>query len=461
MGINNPVACEKLKVFFDKYCDGASGKSFLIAISGGKDSMVLAHLMLDIRKKVDCELHAFHLDHNTRNGESEKDAIFVQGYCDENRITYHGEKHVFNNSSNFEEQARIVRYNCIEKLLEKYKIDFALTAHTLSDSIETVLMRIFRGTSVHGLQGIPVKRKRYLRPLLHYNTDEIMDYADRNHIVYRHDYSNEACDYDRNFIRNRVIPLIETRFPLESSVKGLISSAVDTSDLIIKAIKRDIEYRYENDSVVLKKFNGMDDLSQFKHTFAFLIRDVLNMKITSSLLSELYRNYIVNKTHLTIYKNNELEIKKTLLNNEPVIIFSKGFNNSSEIRPSVVSAKIINRFSVCYSNKDYFVRLCDYDQNKEVEDGVVLAFNNQKELILRPRIPGDRICHNKMTVKLKKICINLKMSAEQKNRVIVVTLDNKVAAFIFDPYLDNYMIDDSFLTFDKTKKILAINCRQK
>ena len=135
MGMKNTITCEKLTAFFDEYCNGSSGKTFLLAISGGKDSMVLAHLMLDIRKTTGCKIHVFHLDHSTRNGESEKDALFVQEYCDNNGVEYHGVKHVFENRSNFEEQARIVRYNYIDDLLDKYSIDYALTAHTLSDYV--------------------------------------------------------------------------------------------------------------------------------------------------------------------------------------------------------------------------------------------------------------------------------------------------------------------------------------
>jgi tRNA(Ile)-lysidine synthase len=105
-----------------------------------------------------------------------------------------------------QEFARKIRYDFFEALCTEHKADFVITAHHANDNLETLLMRLGRGTGLKGLLGIPQRNKNILRPLLQYTSEEISEYAKQNKIEWREDISNVSNDYLRNELRNAVIP---------------------------------------------------------------------------------------------------------------------------------------------------------------------------------------------------------------------------------------------------------------
>lgn len=181
---------------------------FLLAVSGGVDSMVMAHLFASCHLNFDVAHCNFHL----RDEASNEDMEFVQN------VDFLKDKKIFikefdtykiqrDSGKSIEMVARELRYSWFEELLPEY--DFLCTAHHANDNAETLLLNITRGTGYRGLNAIPQKNGKILRPLLDFSSQQIEDYARQNGISYREDASNLSLIYHRNKIRHQLIPILE------------------------------------------------------------------------------------------------------------------------------------------------------------------------------------------------------------------------------------------------------------
>ena len=121
----------------------------LIAVSGGPDSMCLLDLMLKYRDKTNIKIIVSHVHHNVRK-ESDDELLFVKDYCAANNVIFESMKINEYSGSNFECEARNKRYDFFDKLALKYGAKYLLTAHHGDDLMETILMRIVRGSNLKG-----------------------------------------------------------------------------------------------------------------------------------------------------------------------------------------------------------------------------------------------------------------------------------------------------------------------
>jgi len=189
----------------------------LIALSGGADSMALLSLLKAVQPFLKLQLAAAHCNFRLRGEESDADEAFCKVQCDALEIpifTIHFETEQFakENKMSLEEAARHLRYNFFYKLAHVEKCHKIVTAHHANDNAETILFNLFRGTSLLGLRGIRRKHEKLVRPLLGFEHNELLAYLDSKNISYRFDQTNLSETFDRNFIRLKVIPLIEERF---------------------------------------------------------------------------------------------------------------------------------------------------------------------------------------------------------------------------------------------------------
>ncbi len=196
----------------------ASGDKVLLAVSGGPDSMALLTLFLAVKPMLHCELAIVHCNFQLRGAESDADECFVRDHAlslglpcfvecfDTLRCAGELKKSV-------EESARILRYTFFDQVLLQQGYTRIATGHHSNDNAETILFNLFRGVSPPGLRGIRACNGKIIRPMLLLHKAEIAAYLKEKGVASRVDASNVANDYDRNFIRNRVIPLIEERFP--------------------------------------------------------------------------------------------------------------------------------------------------------------------------------------------------------------------------------------------------------
>lgn len=192
-------------------------RRLLVAFSGGVDSTALLLALEACRDDLDIELFACHVNHGLRGEESSKDAEFCAEICRSRSIPLQI-SNLEKLSSSAEAVLREARYGELEQAAKECGSTICLTAHTACDQVETMLFRLFRGTSPSGLVGIPEARVLssgilVLRPLLQLNREDGELYLRRIGVVPRRDSSNADSSYSRNYIRHEVVTVVEERFP--------------------------------------------------------------------------------------------------------------------------------------------------------------------------------------------------------------------------------------------------------
>ncbi len=210
-------------------------QTIAVALSGGKDSMCLLHVLLSRSKEYNLTIKAINVDHSIRGEESEKDSLFVKNYCKEKGVEllfYKVDAVKFSkeNGYSLEEGARILRYDIFSKILKEKRADKIATAHHLSDNFETVLFNLFRGTGLKGLNGITKERDYIIRPLINVSKSEINDYIEKNQIPFVEDSSNKDNDFSRNYLRNEVVPKILNKFENAEKTTKRLSEIVKEED---------------------------------------------------------------------------------------------------------------------------------------------------------------------------------------------------------------------------------------
>ena len=206
-----------------------------VAVSGGRDSMSLLHYLVEHHNDLLIRVIAIHVEHGIRGEESLADQAFVLNYCSEHDIPVcytkvdvpgYAKEHLIG----IEQAARELRYHYFDELLRKGVVDKIATAHQLDDQCETVLMRIFRGTGVKGLEGIPSARSgKYIRPMLSLSRLDIAEYCEAHQVPHVEDSTNYNLEYTRNFIRHEVLPVVEKMFPqYRKSIERLTGAAKET-----------------------------------------------------------------------------------------------------------------------------------------------------------------------------------------------------------------------------------------
>lgn len=182
----------------------------LIACSGGKDSMFLVYFLLQEQYNIGIA----HIDHKTRSGASTQDAEFVEAFCAAMDIPFHlktlseiDKQHL---RSNFQAEARALRYEFLERTRKEYAYDYILTAHHQNDQVESFFINLARSSGLAGLTGISEKRNYIVRPLLQIDRATLDQFVDNQQLEYREDESNASNEYQRNALRNEIIPRLRS-----------------------------------------------------------------------------------------------------------------------------------------------------------------------------------------------------------------------------------------------------------
>jgi tRNA(Ile)-lysidine synthase len=221
------------------------GDKVLVTVSGGPDSMALLHLFSTVSPVLHCSIGVAHCNFGLRGEESERDETFVREACRSLDVECHIRQ--FDTArvaaawkKSIEETARILRYEYFDELRHESGYSRIATGHHVGDNAETMLFNLFRGTAVSGLRGIRTRHGYIVRPLLPFSRKEIMDYLVEKGIGWRTDRTNLGIDHDRNFIRNRVIPLIEERFAykLKPALQRMSEHAGELDEFIERHVDR-------------------------------------------------------------------------------------------------------------------------------------------------------------------------------------------------------------------------------
>jgi tRNA(Ile)-lysidine synthase len=230
---------------FDEYLHRSDllqpGSRLLVAVSGGADSVALLRLLHAVNQSRHWrfKLVVGHVNHRTRGRESGQDAAFVKRLAKTLRLPHASRALRLKKpakGSPSEAALRDARLAAITSMARAARCDAVVLAHHADDQAETVLMRLLRGTSFHGLAGIAASRMmgvRFVRPLLEFTRQALRTYLADIDQPWREDVSNQSADYLRNRIRNEVLPLLESLQPqVRSSLVRLAAHAQDHQNLL-------------------------------------------------------------------------------------------------------------------------------------------------------------------------------------------------------------------------------------
>ncbi|WP_245985420.1 tRNA lysidine(34) synthetase TilS [Epilithonimonas hominis] len=283
-------------------------KTYLLAVSGGVDSMVLA----DLFQVSGFSFHIAHINYHLRNEDSNLDQKLVFDFCEKHKIPFHLYEVSENDNqpeNSIQNWARELRYRYFREIKEKENLDYIVTAHHLNDQLETFIINLSKASGIRGLSGIPQNENGILRPLLGFSKDEIYDFAKENQIDFREDQSNQKTDYLRNKIRHNIVPELQkinsdflTNFSKSihyiNQAKDFINQSVDDKIKILK-INSD-----KNQIIIDKqKFSKESELIRYEILKRFSFNDenemqkVLTAQTGSSFFNSEYQ-LIINRNEL-------------------------------------------------------------------------------------------------------------------------------------------------------------------
>ena len=395
----------------------------VIGCSTGPDSMALLDMLLKIREKYNLSIIVAHVNHNVRK-ESYEEAEFIKKYCEEKKLVCESMVIEDYGDDNFHNEARNIRYNFFENLVHKYDANYLMTAHHGDDLVETILMRMVRGSNLSGYSGFKtiVNMDGYyiVRPLIYYTKSELEEYDKENNVKYYIDSSNSKDKYTRNRYRKYVLPFLkEEEKDVHLKFLKFSNTLLEAEKFIDKARERAINRVMEDDKINIEKFLLEDSYIQ--------------KEILYYLLSEFYQDDLI------LLSDRHINLILSLINSDKA-------NSYINLPNEVIARKNYNYFEIIKEIEDI--------ANYEIEfDEIVMLPNNRKieriedttdnsnnicrlnsseislPLIVRTRKMGDRISVKGLngTKKVKDIFIDKKIPLlERDNWPIVVDSTGKV-----------------------------------
>ena len=431
------------------------GDRIVTGVSGGADSMCLLHFLVSHAESFSAKIIAAHVNHNLRGDEAVRDQKIVEKYCASLGIKCEVLSADINSISektgeSCEECGRRIRYEFFEKLCGKNgKI---ATAHTLSDSAETVIFNAVRGTGLKGLTGIPKSRENIIRPLIGITRSQVEEYCKENSIIYVTDSTNLQNEYNRNKIRNIAVPVFrEINSSFEYSIKRLSDIAADylnladslASEVLEKAaVKNGIGYNCS----YLKKC----DKTVLRHCIIKVMTEAgcssyeeRHIRLLQSMVTEKYGVLELPKGFICSTSQGILRAyKKSNENTQNNILFSK---KDSEF--IINNQKII----VQYLTRQRFDEIANI--NKLLLKNAVDCDIIRCETQLRVRADGDRFRPRGrgVTKTLRKLFNEAKIPAEKRNEILLIANGNQVI------WLDGFGVSQEASVKDGTKEVVLIS----
>ncbi len=318
----------KFKEYFKQEKIALNEFNFLLAISGGMDSMA----MLDAFVKEKAQISVAHVNYNLRPEESLEEYRLVKNYCNNHHIPFYAKtlSPTELEGKNTQLLAREIRYEFFSAMATQHNATYICTAHHIEDSLETSLINLFRGTGIHGFKGIPERNQNILRPLSHCNKEDIKHYAEKNNVPFLNDSSNAKNQYLRNQFRNEIIPKIKNNTP--NALKGYIKSRETLKNQSV--MLRHFVEQWANQNIIkqdhLWKLNRKNLWPL--HFASALLFEILNQfgfsySQCQNLLQPKTDNgaYFVTESHEALVNNEFILLRKQALQTEriPNISFKK------------------------------------------------------------------------------------------------------------------------------------------
>ena len=395
----------------------------VVGVSAGPDSMALLYILNELKKKIGFKIVVAHVNHNVRV-ESYEEAEFLKDYCEKNDVIFEMMTITKYGDDNFHNEARNIRYNYYEELINKYHANYLMTGHHADDLMETILMRIVRGSTLRGYSGFSdlVDNGKYLivRPLISVTKSMLEEFDKKNNIPYRIDKSNFKDKYTRNRYRKSVLPFLKEEDKNVHEKFINFSNQIKESDEFIERLALSMMDDVYKDGII--------DIDKFKKLDIIIEKRIIDYIFSS------------------IYKEDLLEIDNRHVD---LVIEAINSNKASVTFNLPNDYLVVKEYNKVYFKKDInMVTPYDIELTEEVflpngltikkidntnKNGNDILRLNSSDVVLplrvRTRRNGDRISVKNMngTKKVNEVLINAKVPLSKRDLwPIVVDSSDKV-----------------------------------
>lgn len=409
---------DKAKSFI-KSLNIAENRYIIVGCSGGPDSMCL----LDILFKMNCRIVCAHVDHNIRE-ESKDEYIFVKNYCEKRNILFEGLELPPDLNEN-EAYYRKRRYEFYKELAHKYDTPYIMTAHHGDDLIETVLMRITRGSRLGGYLGFKKDYEeddcRFIKPLIFYTKRDILEYVQKNEIPYVIDATNDRDIYTRNRYRHNVLPFLKSESP-DVHLKYLQFSEelARTDEYIDSLVQKNLADNFSSRGIDLKKFISLDSFLQRRELEA-IFKDVYKNDVDK--LGVFHIENIL--TNIRSGKNFSLDLPLGIrIKREYDTIKISEDKKSDAYRIELTSKTIL-------PNGDT-IEILDFSEDTSNYTTRLNTKDLATPLYIRTRKDGDAMCVKNMngSKKIKSIFIDAKVEPSKRDEHPILVDANETVLWL-------------------------------
>ena len=393
--------------------------TIIVATSGGPDSMCLLHLMCELKSKLNLKIIVAHVNHKLR-AESEEEALFVKEVSDKYNLIYEYMEILEYNDDNLENDARTKRYEFFNKLVKKYHANYLMTAHHGDDLMETILMRLTRGSSLKGYSGFK-KEFAYedytiVRPLITETKKDIQNYMDEHGYKYYIDQSNFSENYTRNRYRMKVLPFLKNEDSLvHRKFLKFSEELTDVNNFLEKYIENLINEISDEEGIKVTELRKLDK---------FLLKKVIEYTLTKIYIDDLF---LINDKHTNLIigmiRSDKSNNQVNLPNNYRAV---KSYNNYKIVKENKENEyEYILEDKIILPNNKIIKKV----EKKEGKSNYILRLNSKDielPIKVRSRQNGDRMSvkNLKGTKKVKDIYIDEKIPVEKRREIPIVTDSN-------------------------------------
>ena len=417
-----------------------------IGLSGGADSVCLAHILCENKDKLGIKaLKGIHIHHGIRGEEADRDLNFSRDFCEKMGIEFvvfyaDVPKEAEKAGESIEECARRIRYS----YFKESGCDKIATAHNMNDNMETFIFNLSRGASLSGLCGIPYTRDIYIRPLLDCTRTEIEEYIEENNLSFVTDSTNLCDDYTRNKIRHNILPLL---YELNPSFDGAFSRCVNSLNCV-----KDYLTETACDLLEKSKCDEFYDCTVFESCHLSLKSQIVSLILKEQNAENLSRDHINSVLHI-IEKGGSAyvggNIKVNVINKK--MFFGETENTECFEQPfSFESNNVITpvgEFAVnIYNEKDL------QNFNKQDMDNLIDCDKISGNVIARNRREGDGIhlC-GRPNKTFKKLFNENKIPVTERDKMLILSDENGIV------WTELFGVDNRCKIDKKSKKAIKIS----
>ena len=441
------------------------GDRLIVGVSAGVDSMVLLDILNTLRQEFDLFLIVAHVNHGLRAIESEKEAELVRKESARLGLPFeYGEFNAkeFQESEglSLQDAARRIRFQFFHELLQKYHAGKIVLGHNADDQVETVLLRLFRGSGVKGLKGmLPMRDGKLIRPLIEVWKIEIEAYAREKNIPYLLDSSNLKKDYLRNKLRLDLIPLIEEKY------QPRFKKAVARTSTLLREendyLERGAEEAYQE---VVREEEGQ---ITFKFSAYQSLHHAIRWRLVQKILKRMNHDLLMDEE-----KGGEVTMIYSQLEEPPPSFFKeiahdlcleKRYDRISlrkgrvkPIPPFEVELHVPGRTYIGEIEKEVVTEEVNRKKTEAIHPSPTITFFDYQRLQFPLRMrnfrPGDRFqpLGGKGSQKLKEFFIDRKIPKFERPRIPLL-ISGEIIAWIV-----GYRIDERMKVTSETKRMLKV-----